>query len=168
VWSPFFRPLRGIIWQERPLDTLIDGLACTTLVFVAVEDARRFRIRNGAILVLVGLFGLAVWLSGTDQDAIWHGVFATLVLVLMFGAFALGLVGAGDAKLMSVACLWIGPENALLFAMALLCLTGLYGVGAKLRVLPARLDGHRVKIPFGPSIALAWIMTIVLSSNVLN
>jgi len=33
-----------------------------------MEDARRFRIRNGAILVLVGLFGLAVWLSGTDQD----------------------------------------------------------------------------------------------------
>jgi len=133
-----------------------------------MEDARRFRIRNSAILVLVGLFGLAAWLSGISHDAIWHGVFATLVLVLMFGAFALGLVGAGDAKLMAAACLWIGPENALLFAMALLCLTGLYGVGAKLRVLPARRNDHRVKIPFGPSIALAWIMTIVLSSYVLN
>lgn len=142
---------------------LIDGLACATLVYVAVEDARRFRIRNGAILILVGLFGLAAWLSGSGPDVLWHGIFATLVLILMFGAFALGLVGAGDAKLMAAACLWIGPENALLFAIALLCLTGLYGVGAKFGFFPARRDDHRVKIPFGPSIALAWIMTIVLS-----
>jgi prepilin peptidase CpaA len=133
-----------------------------------MEDARRFRIRNGAILILVGLFGLAACLSGTGHDAIWHGVFATLVLLLMFGAFALGLVGAGDAKLMAAACLWIGPENALLFAMGLLCLTGLYGVGAKLRVLPAQRDDHKIKIPFGPSIALAWIIVIILQTNVFN
>nr|WP_254803833.1 prepilin peptidase [Methylobacterium sp.]USU34607.1 prepilin peptidase [Methylobacterium sp.] len=146
-----------------PLITLIDGLACATLVFVAVEDARRFRIRNNSILVLVGLFGLAAGLSYTGHDVFWHCAFATLILLLMFGAFSLGLVGAGDAKLLAAACLWIGPEGALLFAIALLCMTGLYGVGAKFRFFPTQRDDHKVKIPFAPSIALAWIMTIVLA-----
>ncbi|MCJ2082583.1 prepilin peptidase [Methylobacterium sp. J-090] len=144
------------------MGVLIDGLVCAVLVFVAVEDARRFRIRNGAVALLVALFGLAALVSGTVEDAAWHGVFGAAVLVLMFGAFSARLVGAGDAKLMTAACLWTGPENALTFALILFGLTVLYGIGAALRLLPARRDGAGTKIPFGPSIAVAWIATIAL------
>nr|USU34587.1 hypothetical protein NG677_23760 [Methylobacterium sp.] len=71
---------------------LIDGFAYATLMFVAVEDARCFRIRNGAVLALVGLFALAYWVSADIRDLIWHGIFAIMVLVLMFGVFSLGLI----------------------------------------------------------------------------
>lgn len=142
------------------MDLLFDSLACGVLLLIAAEDLRRFRIRNSLVLGLAALFAISCWASGSGQVFLWHGAFATLVLVLMFGAFSLGVVGAGDAKLMTAACLWVGPESAVLFAMALLALTLLYCIGAKLSILPVRISGIRTKIPFGPCITGAWISTI--------
>lgn len=146
--------------ENHTLNVAIDGLVCVVLVFVAVEDIQRFRIRNGAVLLLVALYGGAALASGSLHDALWHGLFGLVALILMFAAFSLRLVGAGDAKLMAAACLWIGPENALVFALLLLGSTVLYGLGAGLRLLPARRDERGTKIPFGPSIVVAWIGVI--------
>ena len=149
--------------ENSSLSVPIDGLVCAVLVFVAAEDVQRFRIRNSAVFLLVALYGWTVLATGSLHDALWHGVFGLAALILLFAAFSLRLVGAGDAKLMSIACLWIGPQNALVFALLLLGSTALYGLGAGLRLLPARRDERGTKIPFGPSIAMAWIGVIALT-----
>ena len=141
---------------------LIDSLACVILALIVVEDIRRFRIRNVSVLALMALFAVSCILGDAGTTLIWHAMFAAIVLVGMFGAFHLRLLGAGDAKLLSAASLWIGPEGAMVFAIVLLSLTILYCLGAFLNVLPKRRSDGRLKIPFAPSIAIAWLATIAM------
>ena len=139
---------------------LIDGLASVILVLIVVEDVRRFRIRNFWVLALVALFAMSCIVETAEASWLWHTMFAAIVLVAMLGAFHLRLLGAGDAKLLSAASLWIGPEGAMTFAVVLLSLTILYCLGAIVNVLPKRRSGNRLEIPFAPSIAVAWLATI--------
>lgn len=142
---------------------LIDSLACVILALIVVEDIRGFRIRNVWVLTLIALFAVSCSLGDAGTTLIWHAMFAAIVLVAMFGAFHLRLLGAGDAKLLSAASFWIGPEGAMVFAVALLSLTILYCLGAFANVLPKRRSDGRLEIPFGPSIAVAWLATIAMT-----
>lgn len=142
---------------------LIDGFACVILSLIVIEDIRRFRIRNVWVLSLVALFAISCIVGNAEVSWIWHAVFAAIVLVAMLGAFHLRLLGAGDAKLLSAASLWIGPEGATTFAVALLSLTILYCLGAIADVLPKRRAGEKIEIPFAPSIAVAWLATIAMT-----
>lgn len=144
---------------------MIDGLACAILARVAFEDLRRFRIRNFWVAVLTGLFVVSVVL-GLRPSALWHVAFAGAALALMFAVFALRWIGAGDAKLIVAACLWVGPAASSVFAAALLTAALIYVAGAKLKLLPARCMDGRLTIPFGPSIASAWILTIIVSHSI--
>lgn len=142
---------------------LIDGLACVILAIVVVEDVRRFRIRNVWILALVALFAMSCVVGNAGNSALWHILLAAIVLVAMLVAFHLRLLGAGDAKLLSAASLWIGPEGAIAFAVALFASTILYCGGAMLNALPKRRAHGKIEIPFAPSIAGAWLATIALA-----
>lgn len=148
------------------MDGVIDGLVCLVLVRVIVEDVRHYRIRNLWVLVLLGLFA-AGCLWSDDRDAlVWHGLFGAVALVLMVAAYALGAVGAGDAKLMAAACLWLGPERAIPFAVGLTALALVYGAGASYGILPAKRVDGRLKIAFAPVIAGAWIAMIAIDTAV--
>lgn len=142
---------------------LIDSLACLILVLIVVEDLRRFQIRNVWVLALVALFAMSCILGNVGAAVVWHAMFAAIVLVAMLGAFYLRLLGAGDAKLLTAASLWIGPEGAMVFAVALLSLTMLYCLGAIMSLVPKRRRGPKLEIPFAPSIVAAWLATIVLT-----
>jgi len=147
------------------LNLVIDGLACAILVRVAAEDMRGFRIRNVWVAALIGLF-LAASGLGLRPDAVWHALFAGVALAAMLAAFALRWVGAGDAKLIVAACLWVGPALSPVFAVALLATTLVYAAGAALAFLPSRRSGGRTAIPFGPSIAAAWILALIVSRSI--
>lgn len=140
--------------------------ACAVLAFVIVEDLRHFRIPNGAVLLLAGGFVLACLLRGETARLVPHLLLAGAAFALLLGAFAAGLVGGGDAKLLTAAILWVGPEGAFVYALCLLALALLTALGARLGLLPARQVGKRLKIPFGPSIAGAWIAVIALGALV--
>ncbi len=126
---------------------------------------RRFRIRNVAVLALVAAFGLDCVLGGTTGRLLPHGLFAAVGLLLLGAAFALGMMGGGDAKLLMAALLWFGPEGSLPFAVVLFASTLGYGLGAWLGWLPSRLRAGRMVIPFGPSIATAWIAILALTTR---
>lgn len=143
------------------MSAVIDALAIAALAWIALEDIARFRIRNSLVVLLAALYGLRILASGGGPDLVWHVAFATAALLVMLGLFALGGVGAGDAKLTTVACLWIGPDRSLAFALLLLSFTLIAYLFVKLRWMPVRHVGRRTKIPFGPSIALSWIVTIL-------
>lgn len=133
---------------------------CIVLAFVVVDDLRRFRIRNGAVLALAGLSVASCVSKGGWPLLVTHLAFSALILAVMAGAFALGGLGGGDAKLMAVAALSVGPERSLPFAIALLGATLVCVVGAKLGALPVRNLMGRQAIPFGPSIAAAWLIAL--------
>ena len=143
---------------------MIDLVACAILVWVIVADLRHFRIENGAVLLLAFGFILACFLRGEPALLVPHFLFALAAFIFLCCAFAARMIGGGDAKLLTAAMFWVGPEGAFVFATCLLTLAGLYVLGAKLGRLPARQIGNRLKVPFGPSIAGAWIAVIALSA----
>ncbi|MGH7044809.1 MAG: prepilin peptidase [Stellaceae bacterium] len=95
------------------------------MVAAAVEDARRLVIPNAVVLALCALWLLR---TATGSDASLPSVAAAVAVaasVFLAGAavFAGGLIGGGDVKLISAACLWAGASRT----AALLLLTGLLG-----------------------------------------
>lgn len=150
----------------RCVKTAIDGLGCLVLMAVFLEDLRAYRIRNGWVLVLLGLAVLSIYVDADSSGFIWHGGFALAAFALVFAAFTLRMIGAGDAKLLVVACFWLGPERSLVFAACLMILSVIYALGVYfLRFQHVRTE-RGVKIPFGPSISSAWIANIVLTNAV--
>lgn len=134
--------------------------ACLILLWVLVEDMRFFRVRNLWVAALVACFVLDCLTRNRVPVLLPHALFAALGFALMAGAFVLRAVGGGDAKLLSAALLWVGPEGCFAFALVLGVCTLAYAAGARFGRFPARRIGGRTLIPFGPSIAAAWIAAI--------
>lgn len=139
---------------------MIALVVCAILVFVLVEDLRRFRVRNGAVVALSLCFPADCLLHGRLGLLVPHLLLAGAGLMLLAGSFFLGLVGGGDAKLLTAAMLWVGPEGSVVFAFALLIAVLSYAAGAWAGWLPSKRVKGRLVLPLGPSIALAWIATI--------
>lgn len=90
------------------------GLTATA----ALTDLRRFEIPNWIAalllcggLVFVALGGLSVWV---------HLGIGVGVLTLGFTAYALGLLGAGDAKLLAALAVWTGPQGTIALVLTTL------------------------------------------------
>ena len=114
---------------------MASSLALTALLITASAfDLFRFRIPNVIPLALVVLF--VVKLPSATGPLPWHDhlAIAMLVLVLGFVAFAAGVIGGGDAKLMAALALWFGP----LPLPAFLAVTGIGGGLFALAMLAAR------------------------------
>ena len=139
---------------------LIDLAVAAVLVWVATEDLRRFRIPNRAVALLAGGFLGACLLQGHVGLLLIHAGFATFGFALLVGAFAARMIGGGDAKLLGVALLWLGPESALAFAILLLCAVLIYAAGAHFELVPSRTTNGRTRIPFGPCIGAAWLVAM--------
>ena len=144
---------------------MIELVVGAVLVFVAIEDMRRFRIRNGLVVVLVLAFVLACAWHGRLHLVLPHLLFALAGLALLYAAFTMGAIGGGDAKLLTAALLWIGPEGALVYSIALAACALAYVLAARLGLAPSRRAGRRTEIPFGPSIALAWIAFLAFTAH---
>lgn len=133
-----------------------------TLVFVIVEDLRRYRISNRAVLVLLGIFVVDSLLRGDVPATVGKVLFGILMFVCLLVAYRFRAMGGGDVKLLGAAFLSLGMQPSLFFTLAMSVLTLLYAAGAKLGVFPARTGEKGLKIPFGPAIAAAWIATIFM------
>lgn len=137
----------------------VQALAVVTpiLVLVVIDDLRNFRIRNQAVLALLVLFG-AFCIANGDFDAFKSNLLFGLA---MFGVclvmYRFGMMGGGDVKLLAAAFLWMGIENAPIFSVLLGAFAMVYATGASFYLLPSRCDNGRVKVPYGPTISLAWI-----------
>jgi prepilin peptidase CpaA len=137
------------------------------MAFAAASDLLTMTIPNKLSLALLGGFLVLAPVAGMP----WHEVLAHLgagagVLVAGIVLFALGWLGGGDAKLLAVASLWIGPALLLPF----LCIVAVLGGGLALVILAyrrmpagalplpgwaARLHIQGSAIPYGVAIAAA-------------
>lgn len=106
------------------------------LGWVICTDLLYRRIHNTLVLTLIALWaalpamallGQGPW-AALGSSEIMHALTgslsgAAIVLLVGYGLFSLGRVGAGDVKLMAVMCLWIDRDDL----MAFLIITALAG-----------------------------------------
>jgi prepilin peptidase CpaA len=79
------------------------------MAFAGALDLLTMTIPNRISVALAATFAFAAYRAGLPLDVVAaHLGAAALVLAVGIVFFALGWLGGGDAKLMSVAALWIG------------------------------------------------------------
>lgn len=138
-------------------------MACCALLAAAVVfDLLHRRIPNTVPVALVGLFVLHAAVTGhRDMAPLWaHVVTGVALLVVGFVLFLMGMLGAGDGKLMAAAALWVGPAGvgSFLFGM------GVLGLGLGLfSLLPFDATRRlRNELPYAAAIAPPAIALLAL------
>jgi len=132
------------------------------LVTLSVVDIETFTLPDPLIATLAAIGLLVSYMQGSETLA-WNTLSAVAVGLLVFGGNALYLairgqhgIGMGDAKLLAAGALWVGGLG-ILSVILWASLTGLAHCLAQ-AILGRRLQ-VRMKIPFGPHIALGiWIV----------
>lgn len=146
-----------------PFKDLVDITLTIALLWIAREDLLRFRVPNRAVIGLGVSFFVGCLGSGQLDIIVSHVLLSLTALIALFVAFALRGIGGGDAKLLSVALLWLGPKHILTFSLLLLTAVIAYAVGARFCGLPSRRTNSSLQIPLGPCVGMAWIATIGVS-----
>lgn len=131
------------------------------LALAIVDDLRNYRIRNSVVVTLFCFCLVDLSLRADLRQIISHAVFAAIALGLLILAFQCNWLGGGDTKLLAIAFLQTGPELVLTYAIILLLLMMIYWGGASLGVFPSQRVGPRLKVPFGPGIAGAWMVILI-------
>jgi prepilin peptidase CpaA len=138
--------------------------AAAVLFYAALTDLKQFTISNNVVVVLLLLFVLHTVASGRWSELLWNFGFASLIFAFLVWFYALGWMGGGDVKILTVALLWTGLHCALVFAILLLIFSSLHTVAVKLGGVGAQDDSNdgRRRIAFAPSVAAALIGVFML------
>jgi prepilin peptidase CpaA len=135
------------------------------LLYIAIEDLRRFRIRNILVLLLVALFFVYTALAHRWSVLPWNLAIAGLIFLIQLLFYARSWMGGGDIKILTVAFLWVGADCALPFAIFLCVFASIHSLAAKLNWVPSQPDTARrgrQRIAFAPSVAAAIICVFFL------
>ena len=136
-------------------------LLAAALVAAAVGDMRTRTIPNW-LNAAIALGAVAFWFaSGLDpwpDMAIRIGV-AVAVFALFTGAFALGMMGGGDVKLLGAVALWLPPGGVLFLLVAMSLAGGALTIAMWARH-KLRRSSHTLEIPYGVAIAFGGLWLI--------
>ncbi|PZX19674.1 prepilin peptidase CpaA [Palleronia aestuarii] len=88
-------------------------------LWVAWSDMARMKIPNAAVLALVAIFVLLGPIALPLPDWGWRWASLAIVLSIGFVLNVIGALGAGDAKFMAAAALFVAPGDAGTVAMLL-------------------------------------------------
>ncbi|OAP36947.1 pilus assembly protein CpaA [Sinorhizobium glycinis] len=148
-------------------------LFAATMTYAGVRDVATMTIPNRLVAFLLVAFAVFAPLAGVELSTIWSSTLvASAVLACTFTFFALGWIGGGDAKLLPVAVLWLGPDLALHFVVyasvlgAVLTLSLLQfrrvplPVILKKRAWSSRLHQPQSGIPYGAAMAPAALLLL--------
>jgi len=133
------------------------------LASVLIDDLANYRVRNTTVLMLACLFVVYCLIKDNLSLFVGHLTIAAVMFVVLAAAYGLGMMGGGDLKLLTIAFLWLGLENGFLFCLLLCAASVVYIGSAWLNWLPSRKLDKRTQVPFGPSIAVAWVTTMLLT-----
>jgi prepilin peptidase CpaA len=114
------------LWHSANFQIIIKILYAATLCYGCVSDIRSLKIPNAVSLIVLALFFLNSLLSGPPDGFTKHIMVAGGALLLGFGVFAAGFMGAGDIKLISALMLWAGPQDGFSFLIVMTFVGGLF------------------------------------------
>jgi len=111
------------------------------LLWAAVSDYRRYIIPNQVSLGALALYPVYVLSAPEPVAWVFALVMAAVFFAVGFAMYLLRAMGAGDAKLLPVVMLWVGPKDFTAFMIVLLggslVLAGVVGVRTALAQLRA-------------------------------
>lgn len=89
------------------------GAFALTVAAAAITDIKYRLIPNTLNLIIAALWvPYAVFMTG---EFLYPLITALIILALGIGAFSAGWLGGGDAKLIAVCALWMGPDQIIPF-----------------------------------------------------
>lgn len=142
------------------------AILIVALIAGAVEDALRLRISNITSLVVLGSAVCAAVLEGPSVSLWQNAAVFAAILVLGTAAFAAGMLGGGDVKLLAASAIWLDLRHAV-WLVALIFLSG--GVLALLYLISRPFRAQRSKrIPYGIAIAIGALAVIAASRGLLQ
>ncbi len=160
------QPLQQIrfdLWAEATSGKFyIEAAAVAVLCYIGCTDFRTFKIRNGSLVLLVVLYALCALLTRSASDILFDILLGIVIFAVLLFPYAKKLIGGGDVKFLTVACVWTGTHCALIFSGALLVFVGLHLAAVRMRWIVTFESGGRHLIPYGPSVAAALISVFLL------
>ena len=154
-------------------------IAIGLLLLVAYGDARTRRIPNTLNLTIGALGAVRLVLADSPIDAALTLVAAAMVFAAGFLLFWRGIIGGGDAKLISAMVLLVGHHKALDFLVLMSLCGGALALAIMIRDVLARSwrseSGNRLTeigapgeageatVPYGVAIATAGVIILLLA-----
>lgn len=161
----------GVIYLALPL--------CLSLA--ALTDFLEMKIPNRIPAILLASFFILAPFAGLSlSDFGWHLLAGAAVFSVCFALFALGVMGGGDAKLLTAAAVWFGFNSSL---FAFLVYTAYLGGALTIAVIILRANWDRLayagipmpqtlmmakKVPYAIAIGAAGLLTYPQSPLVLE
>jgi prepilin peptidase CpaA len=138
------------------------------MAMAAFSDMLTMTIPNRLSLILLASFlALAPFLGLGVLDFVWHLAAGTVVFAACFALFALGVMGGGDAKVLTASAVWFGLNESL---VTYLIYVSLFGGLLSLLIVAMRSQHnliltygipvpetmlHKKKVPYGIAIGAA-------------
>lgn len=114
------------LWHSENFQIITKIVYAATLCYGCISDIKSLKIPNAVSVIVLALFLLNYLLFGPMDGLTKHIIVAGSALLLGFGIFAAGLMGAGDIKLISALMLWAGPQNGFIFLIVMTLAGGLF------------------------------------------
>lgn len=143
------------------------------MTYAGVKDAMTMTISNRLVLLLAGGYAVLAPLAGFGAEQMLAGLaVAVVVLTVSFALFAFGWIGGGDAKLATVAVLWLGADQALNYvlytsiigAFLTLALVQLRHMPVPVMLRQFESAARPKSIPYGIALGLAALLLLPESS----
>lgn len=160
-----------------PLDVLASFIAVAAftaaMIYSAVEDVLRMTVSDRLVLLLLIAYPILAPLAGYSLSMIAASSAAALVVFFIsIALFALGWMGGGDGKLLTVGTLWVGAGNAISFVFYMTFIGGVLAASLlafRKLSLPsswlgkswvARLHARETGIPYAVAIGFAGLIVL--------
>jgi len=159
------------LYQRVQLELVMNGhqykiyaeiAAAAVLLYIGITDFRIFKIRNYAVLLLLVLYVPFALVARSWFDIIMSVLFALIMFAGLLWFFAKRVLGGGDVKLLSVACLWVGVHCVVPFAIFLLLLLGVHLAAVRVGWAKTKSMTGGNAISYAPSIAGALIGVMLI------
>ncbi len=163
--DPMIDPITAA-FSPISIHILLCAIFASLLCWAACCDAIRRRIPNAASLAIACLFPAYAATAPGGFPWLLAALIAAALLVLGVIAFSHGLIGGGDAKLISATALWAGPERLLDFLFITAVAGGVLGLAALFAARHAGLGGMGFsdgKLPYGIAIATGGFLAVLIA-----
>ncbi|PZO87964.1 MAG: peptidase [Sphingomonas sanxanigenens] len=144
-----------------PITFALLGVLALLLLVAAFTDIRNRTIANGlnaAIALLAPLYWWSNGLSPWPDMAIQFGL-ALAIFAIFAGAFAFGMMGGGDVKLLGALALWL-PLLTMVRLLVIMSVAGGVLTLGMLIMHKIRKSNRNLEIPYGVAIAFAGLWVI--------
>jgi Flp pilus assembly protein protease CpaA len=142
------------------------AVSAATLFYVAVNDWKHLKVKNGIIFILI-ILGVVYAISFPNPVESITKIMIVFFLTLFLGfiIFVVGGWGAGDAKLFAASSMFLDPSEILFYFIGSLVFSCFFGAVYFFRNNEEKITIKKFftqRIPFAPGIFLSFLLCMGL------